>query len=319
MNNELHFLLINEMQKKIPKKSDLANFLMDLLNIEKETAYRRLRGNIPFSLQEASKIAQKLAISMDELIGVECDKMFRIKLPDFVDLQTEDIRMFSDFLDFLETISQMEITETGVVSHALPAEIFSISELIIKLNIFRWHYYSDYAKRISFEDLYVSPLVIDNFKKQFSLSKNFKNTSYIIDQRVFIRLIKELKYFEEIALIDDKSIVKIKEELLYVLDYLEELSLTGEFKETGNSVNLYITDMEIPFSCAHIKANDVEYTLLKTYILIPVISLDKTVCQKTKDWISSSIRTSVSITNSSEIERRFYFRKQREIINSLSF
>ena len=43
---------------------------MDILYIGKEAIYRRLRGEVPFTLAEAAIISRKLGIALDKMIGV---------------------------------------------------------------------------------------------------------------------------------------------------------------------------------------------------------------------------------------------------------
>ena len=46
---------------------ELADMLMDTLYIGKEAVYRRLRGEVPFTLQESALISRKLGISLTKL------------------------------------------------------------------------------------------------------------------------------------------------------------------------------------------------------------------------------------------------------------
>ena len=52
----LNRALIEAMRGKIPAGTTLARVLMDMLYIGKEAAYRRLRGEVPFTLAEAAAI-----------------------------------------------------------------------------------------------------------------------------------------------------------------------------------------------------------------------------------------------------------------------
>lgn len=67
----LNELLIQAMESKIPDGTRLANVLIDILFIGKEAVYRRLRGEVPFTLNEAAIIAQELGISLDNTIGTK--------------------------------------------------------------------------------------------------------------------------------------------------------------------------------------------------------------------------------------------------------
>ena len=54
MTNNPNANLIEAMKEKLPLKGQLADMLMDTLYIGKEAVYRRLRGEVPFTLQESA-------------------------------------------------------------------------------------------------------------------------------------------------------------------------------------------------------------------------------------------------------------------------
>ena len=62
MINELITGLIEALKEKLPPKRNLANLLMDTLYIGREAIYRRLRGEVPFTLEEAALISRKLGV-----------------------------------------------------------------------------------------------------------------------------------------------------------------------------------------------------------------------------------------------------------------
>lgn len=70
MTNNPNANLIEAMKEKLPLKGQLADMLMDTLYIGKEAVYRRLRGEVPFTLQESALISRKLGISLDKIIGL---------------------------------------------------------------------------------------------------------------------------------------------------------------------------------------------------------------------------------------------------------
>ena len=60
ITNDPNTNLIEAMKEKLPLKGKLADMLMDTLYIGKEAVYRRLRGEVPFTLQEAALVSRKL-------------------------------------------------------------------------------------------------------------------------------------------------------------------------------------------------------------------------------------------------------------------
>lgn len=82
--NELNTNLIEAAKEKFPAKGQLANILMDTLYMGKEAIYRRLRGEVPFTFQEAAIISKELGISLDRIAGVSFSNnaMFDINVVD---------------------------------------------------------------------------------------------------------------------------------------------------------------------------------------------------------------------------------------------
>ena len=60
ITNDPNTNLIEAMKEKLPLKGKLADMLMDTLYIGKEAVYRRLRGEVPFTLHEAALVSRKL-------------------------------------------------------------------------------------------------------------------------------------------------------------------------------------------------------------------------------------------------------------------
>ena len=71
----LHDNLLKAIREKIPHEENLANVLGNLLCIGKEAIYRRLRGDVPFTLLETAQISKEMNISIDGFLS-----RFRLKV-----------------------------------------------------------------------------------------------------------------------------------------------------------------------------------------------------------------------------------------------
>ena len=58
--------LITAMKDRLPPGQNLANFLTDTLCIGREAVYRRLRGEVAFTIDEVAQISYKLGISIEK-------------------------------------------------------------------------------------------------------------------------------------------------------------------------------------------------------------------------------------------------------------
>ena len=68
--------LINILKKRTSEKQNTVDLLMDIVSIGKEAAYRRLRGEIPFTLEEAVSICSRLNVSLDVLAGTKQEDIY---------------------------------------------------------------------------------------------------------------------------------------------------------------------------------------------------------------------------------------------------
>ncbi|MCC8096197.1 MAG: hypothetical protein LIP05_13080, partial [Tannerellaceae bacterium] len=60
---------LQTLKEKIPQKAVLANTLAQILSIEKEAVYRRLRREVLFTFSEVAIISHYLGISIDFIVG----------------------------------------------------------------------------------------------------------------------------------------------------------------------------------------------------------------------------------------------------------
>ena len=69
MINELNTGLIEALKEKLPPKTNLANLLMDTLYIGREAIYRRLRGEVPFTLEEGVLVSGSMGVCLAHVAG----------------------------------------------------------------------------------------------------------------------------------------------------------------------------------------------------------------------------------------------------------
>ena len=65
MNSELNKKLVAIILKNISENKKPVTYLVNALNISRESAYRRIRGDIPFTVQELVTLAADLKFSID--------------------------------------------------------------------------------------------------------------------------------------------------------------------------------------------------------------------------------------------------------------
>jgi len=317
--DKIYQVLIAEIKRLFPKSSVMVNTLADILMIERGAVYRRLRKEVPFTFDEIIAIAKNLNISIDSLVGIESGKTIslQLQLPDFISPHDSDYKTFNNYIKFLQTINESENSETTSISNVLPHDLFYGFDYLIKFYLFFWNYHYNSDNPKPFHQIPV-PMEMNRFLTDYMLEmKKFKKTCYVFDGGVFRFLVDRVNYFSAIRLIEKEDVLKIKEDLLSMLEYMEKMALTGQFIETGNAVNIYISDIDISTSYTYFETESIRMSMIKTFVLSYVTSFDENTFCRIKKWISALIKISTLITLTNEKQRVLFFEKQRNIINEL--
>ena len=319
MDNNLYQALLSEIQKVFPKKSIMVNTLSDILSIEKGAVYRRLRQDVPFTFNEIVVIAKNLNISLDGLVGIENYKsfMYQLRLVDFLSPQDADYYVLNRYIKFLRTINNSENSETASISNVLPHDLFCGFNYLLMFYLFVWNYHYNKEKPKPFHHISISPDMKSLLSEYMMEIKNINKTYFVFDNGLFRFFVDRVIYFNSIRLIEKEDVLKIKEDLHSMLDNLEKMAITGQFKETGNAVNIYISDIDITTCYTYFETSSMHLSMIKTFILSYITSFDERMFEKTKRWIHALIKISTLITLTNEKQRVLYFEKQRRIVNEL--
>jgi hypothetical protein len=320
MRGKQNDLLSVKILESIPENIKPIEFLTELLNIGKESAYRRMRSEIPFTFEEITKLALELDFSVDEIIGK--NKEERI----FLDLQVNSsasheesfFATFQEYYKYCELISNSQTKEVLVVLNRNSLASIMGYDTLFKLYYYNWKHQT---YNVSINDPFsetVIPEEIDAIRQKFKLIKpNMYNIHYIIDRDIFRNIVREIQYYYNRRLITDSEIAVLKEELIQVLKNIETVMQTG-CNDCGAAMNYYLSllDIETNTNCATFDGN-----IACLYWMHPVNSIcviNQEICNMQKRWIESIKKYSILVTLSNEILQAEFINKQIEYLNNLT-
>ncbi|MCD8166453.1 MAG: hypothetical protein LUE93_10240 [Bacteroides sp.] len=133
-NDILYDLLIHEIKQKIPERGKLTSRLMDILGLEKEAIYRRMRNDVYFSFAEIAKIAKELNISLDNIKSIRPQKSrpYKMNMFDFFNLPEQDYEELEETIRKLQELSEDPASEVGGTFSTLPLTLISNYEKICR-------------------------------------------------------------------------------------------------------------------------------------------------------------------------------------------
>lgn len=320
MNTDvLNTNLIEVMKNKIPDGVNLANTLMDILYIGKEAVYRRLRGEVPFTLNEASIISKKMGVSLDQIVGISYtnNAMFDLNLLDYSDPIKTYYTILDHYLEVFEALHNDPTSELSTASNMIPQTFYLKYDSLSKFRLFKWMYQNERVKCVK----YFSELTLSDELKQ--VQKDFvkatqyvQTTNYIWDCMMFHYLVNDIKYFASIHLITDEEVTNLQADLLQLLDDLEAIASKGKF-DTGKDVHIYISNINFEATYSYVETSSLQLSLIRIFSINSITSRDKDMCKSMKEWVQSLRKFSTMISESGEMQRIQFFKKQREIVENM--
>ncbi|GBU08594.1 hypothetical protein AwDysgo_19250 [Bacteroidales bacterium] len=314
----LNDALIHALKLYTPMGESPVDILSDILPFSKETAYRRLRGEIKFTLEEAVLLSLKLHISLDSLIGLQQDNKvcFHVSsilsnnpIEDYAKMLNEaNSAMLDASLDSDSTIY--------IATNILPIEFSLKYATISKFFIFKWMHQMHFERVGKNMDSMIIPEYILNLEKEVFRQTSEVSRVFVWGRGGFELFIEDLKYFLKLNLINLQEVESIKKELHLLVNDIEQLAITGCFN-SGKTVEIYICDILIDSSYHYFETKDVTACGMRQYGIFLLSSDNLAICQNQKTWIKSLIRDSVHISGSGAIERNKFISDQRVKIDSL--
>lgn len=316
----IHEKLVGAIREKIPHKATLTNTLADLLCMEREAVYRRMRGDVAFSFSEVAAISNKLGISLDNLIGTHSEKSrpYQLSLVEYIDPIEDDYKMWSMYNERLREAREDPASCDVECMNVLPAIFLLDYKSISRFYLFKWYnQYGHSENTVHYRHIELEDKLQAIQRVTANESRHIKKTIYIWDPLIFQYIVNDIQYYSSVRLIDPEDVLLLKEDLLRFLDKMEVLAGRGEYPDTGNAIQFYISNINFDTSYSYLEAKNLHISIIRAFILNSVISLDEKAYEIFRNCMQSLLKSSTMISVSGEKQRILFFERQRRIINSL--
>lgn len=308
--------IVATIRNSLPANEKIASFLSDLFFWSKEAIYRRLRGEIAFTCEEIIIMAAKLDFSIDNIVRFSQSERVIFDLS----FQQSDnaTDLYCEKRGQLIAISQEIYKSAGSESlfaiNYIPFSFSMYFEMLSKFDYYKWkHQINSFKPDTKMCDIIVPQKIREMRDVWIKQERSNSTVSYILDNNVFLSLIRDVDYFYKRKLINEDELEAIKQDLLYLVDILIDLAQTGT-AVTGAKVLLYLSPIDIISNHFYIEYDDSVCCYVQIYGIDVLTSYYPDAFQAQKEWIENYKKYSILITQSAEMERFCYFEKQREHI-----
>lgn len=316
--NRINDELIQILRKNTPSKENTVDLLIQIMPMGKEAAYRRLRGEIPFTLEEAATICNTFKTSLDTICGRKLGNTYDFHLNAIFskDPMHEYSSMLHDMKVGVEKISEDPESYSYRAYRALPVEFFLKYDSLSKIYIYIL-FYQLYAGEVpgKLKDIYI-PQKIFTAQQATALSMQNIKATLIMDKNIFSDFISIVKYFNDMDMLLENDYEQIKEDLHNIMDDLERCAASGQTL-TNKQLDMYVSSISFDATYSYIEGAGIKSCSTSLYCIDHLSCENDEVTENHKLWIKSLIRFSTQISVSGELQRTEYFSTQRKAIDEL--
>ena len=324
MNSTLQAQLLAEIESRFEKKSQMAEMLMDSLEIGKDAAYRRIRGETPLSPEELSLLARKYEISLDTIVFNASDKVF-FTFNSFP-------RDINDVKEFIE-----EVYENAAEVYQLPGAryYYTTAELpiyhycqipeIIQFKLYVWArtvWYFDDLRHSKFSYDLIPHTDLSRIEDILSLYYNIPSTE-LWHLNIMDNTLNQIEYHVSSGgFADPQLAIELCDKLLELTDYVRTMAEVGHKFEIGKSptqskgasLSLYYNEMMFTGNTI-LAVTDIGKIVYTTYGSPNFLKCNnQRFGDHTEEWLKRIIGKSISITTHEEKNRTRFFNKLEQKI-----
>ncbi len=220
------------LEERYPLKADLVNALTDILVLEKESIYRRLRRDVFFSADEVMRIASAWNLSLDNIICANPEKIrpFQYEMVDYNNPVEADYALLERFNNDMALVAKDPNGKVYEVLNSFPRGMYSRSELLTRFMTMKWLYkYGNPGEVRKFCDIKISERMQEIDREHINKLHNIAELHSYLDKRIYANVVDEIAYFHYIGMISKEEKAALKSDLLELIDYSELISQKGIF------------------------------------------------------------------------------------------
>ena len=223
---KLNAALIGAIQNSTPEYTNAAAILTDKLNIGREAAYRRLRGEVPFTFGEAGVLSAQMNFSLDRTVGALDfgNVLFRLSFSDYHTALEDYTGVIDQDTLFYREVSSDVDAEQAIAGNSFPRMLYMRYPKLTNFKLFKWLYQQGLidCSGAKFEDMKVPEVLLQSYRDLVHEAQLMPATTLIFDGSCTKRWVNAICAFRNMHLIRDESVEVLKAELLQMLDDLEE-------------------------------------------------------------------------------------------------
>lgn len=305
---------LDQIKNRLSDKISFVDKLAEILNVSRDSAYRRIRGETVLSLDEAKKLCDLFGVSIDALLSpsVNTSLFHHRALSTSYPLE----KWLNSVGSNLTHINSCQQKEMIIAARDIPAfHIFRLPELSA-FKMFFW------LKTIIRDPNYTSQLfsvdVIPTEIQQaghkiWKLYSTVQGLEIWSDEAIN-ETIKQIEFYQECRFFASKNMaVLLCDRLIELINMIKEEARQGK-KSSGEEFRLYMNEILIANNTILARRDNKRIVYINYNTLNLLTTHQESFCEKTELYLNNLTKNSILISTSAEKERNKFFNKMKERI-----
>lgn len=326
MSESLQVLFLREIKDRLPPGVSFVDEVAELLSVSTDSAYRRIRGETALTFEEAKKLSNKFAVSIDSLFAdTEGNVSFKFNA---IDPESYDFKSWLNSInEFVRRLMPYEQKDMIYMTGDLTVfQILQVPE-VASFKLFFWMktlFSFEKLKNTKFEIRELEPELY-SLRAQILNSYNSVPSTVVLSSGMYSSTIQQIMYYHESGLFESKDTAyRLAEKLEELNNHLQLQAehgvkfMYGNDLETGDeNLNLYYSEVLTTDEAVLFKTDDKGSTIVTTNALNILYSPNQAFHDYTAGYVNNIVQSATLISKVSAKERNKFFMAQQEKINEL--
>jgi hypothetical protein len=322
-NNPAQLLFFNHIRSQLAPHLSFVDEVAELLDISNDSAYRRIRGEKPISLDEVQLLCGKYKVSVDQLLQLNNNTVL------FAGNRVNNVTFrFNDYLrDVLNSLKLFKTLKNGQIyffNKDVPLFHFMQFPELSAFKFFFWKRtligYPDLARQ-QFNGNEDDTETRETAKEIIRLYTQIPSTEIWTEESIHVT-IRQIEFYRHTNIFADKdTLLLVYTQLVELLNHMEAQAEAGRkfiFNQAPMATNapyhIYVNECLIGDNSIYVHADDKQIAYLNHNGLNFMGTQDKTFCDYTYKNLQNIISKSTHISLVGEKERSMFFNTLRDKI-----
>src|SRR5258706_4270963 len=307
--NNIQSVFLDQVRNRLADNVSFADELAEILNISRDSAYRRMRGETILSLDEAKTLHNRFGVSLDVLFSNTSEMVtFHRRVVNLKDYTLDKwANSIQKNLEFLKTFEQYEFIFSA---RDIPVfHYFRIPELSA-FKLFFWMKtligYPDFEHKL-FDKKAVPSALLKAVEKMWTTYSSLSSTEIWNEEAVYDTL-RQIEFYQECGFFSHPDqAASLCDQLIKLLAQVQSEAASG-IKSEGGGFNLYNNEILIADNTVFARMGTTRRSVyVNQNALNLLLTFQEPFCEQTEVYLQNLIKKSTLISKTGEREMSQFF------------